>query len=83
MEPSEEDIEGQTISTLFWENSLDPEWENFDTFFISRNGIEIIFNAYSVSSYAFGVQIIPIPYENLIPVLKKPDSLTSLMNKLQ
>jgi len=82
-EPNQEEIENQTPDTLFWEGSLAPKWETFDAFFISKNAFEIIFNAYSVSSYAFGIQIIPIPYESILPILTKPDLLKNLINKLQ
>ena len=83
MEPTQEEIVSQTRDTLFWEGSLVPKWETFEAFFISRNGFEIIFNAYSVSCYAFGVQIIPIPYESILPLLKKPNLLKKLIKKLQ
>jgi hypothetical protein len=83
LQPSQEEIDSQTPDTLFWEGSLAPKWENFEAFFISKIGFEIIFNAYSVCSYAFGVQIVTIPYETLLPIIKKPDLLKKLISKLQ
>lgn len=83
LEPDEEEILTQTPESLFWENSLIPKWENFNNFFISKSGLEIIFNTYSVSSYAFGVQIILIPYERLLSILSEPDTLKNLVQKLQ
>jgi hypothetical protein len=79
----EEEMQNQTPDTLFWEGSLKPEWENFNTFFIKRNGIEIIFNTYSVSAYAFGVQTVVISNDKLLACLTKPEKFLSFMNKLQ
>jgi len=81
--PDEEELQNQTPDTLFLEGSLSPIWENFDNFFITKNGIEIIFNTYSVSAYAFGVQIVVISNENLLACLTKPEKFLSLMNKVQ
>lgn len=83
LQPDEDEIASQTANTLFWEGSLEPKWENFKTFFVSKNSLEIIFNAYSVSAYAFGIQIIPIPYELIMSKLTKPDNLKGLVAKLQ
>lgn len=83
LESSQEEIDSQTPDTLFWEGSLAPKWETFEAFFISKSGFEIIFNAYSVSGYAFGVQIVPIHYESILPIIKKPDLLKKLIDKLQ
>lgn len=69
-------------ATIFWEGSLAPDWKNFSNYFISRNGLEIIFNTYSVSSYAFGSHIIPILYEKFLEVIKEPKKLQDLMSKL-
>jgi hypothetical protein len=83
IQPDEEEIALQTPNNLFYEGSLDPKWENFSAFLISKSSIEMIFNTYSVSAYAFGVQIIPIPYEKILTVLSKPENLRSLINKLE
>ncbi|NLI71215.1 MAG: TIR domain-containing protein [Bacteroidales bacterium] len=81
--PNEEELQNQTPDTLFWEGSLNPEWEKFNTFFITKNGIEIIFNTYSVSSYAFGVQTVAISNDKLLACLTKPEIFLSFMNKVQ
>lgn len=78
----EDEITNQRREDLFWENSLDPDWKNFKHYFLSKTGIEIIFNTYSVSSYAFGLHIIPITYEKLIPLLKKPKYLRTIIEKI-
>jgi len=82
LEPSKEEVAEQRPDTLFWEGSLDPKWENFDTFFISKNGLQIFFNSYTVSAYAFGQHNILIPYEKLLAILTKPNRLKDLINKL-
>ncbi|WP_324670755.1 DUF3298 and DUF4163 domain-containing protein [Hymenobacter sp. GOD-10R] len=69
--------------TIFWEGSLTPEWKNFSNYFISKNGLEIIFNTYSVSSYAFGLHIIPIHYEQFIKVIEDTEQIQSLIEKLK
>ncbi|RDK85584.1 uncharacterized protein DUF3298 [Marinirhabdus gelatinilytica] len=51
---------------LFWEGSLSPKWENFQHFLITKKGLEIIFNDYSVSAYAFGVRFVEIPFDKII-----------------
>lgn len=79
--PHEEEIQNQSPDTLFWEGSLNPEWENFNDFLITKNGIEIIFNTYSVSAYAFGVQIIVISNDKFLSILKKPEKFISFMDK--
>lgn len=81
-EPSEEEIKIQTKENLFWEGSLLPEWDNYDSYFISKTGIEIIFNSYSVSSYAFGIQTVTIPFIELLKIIKKKDKLELLIQKL-
>lgn len=81
--PDEEEIKNQTPDNLFWEGSLDSKWDNFNVFFITKNGIEIIFNQYSVSGYAFGVQIIDISKDELLSCLTKPKKFLYLMNKVQ
>lgn len=67
---------------LFWEDSLSPKWKNFEHFLISKNGIEIIFNSYSVSGYAFGVHGVNIPFDEILKVLKKPRILNNIISKL-
>lgn len=79
--PHEEEIQNQSPDTLFWEGSLNPEWENFNDFLITKNGIEIIFNTYSVSAYAFGVQIIVISNDKFLSILTKPEKFISFMDK--
>lgn len=81
LELSEEEIAGQNKS-MFWEHSLDPSWENFENFLISKDHISIIFNQYQVSSYAFGMHIIDIPISefkklkiDLSPLLKIEEKL--------
>jgi hypothetical protein len=83
MTPDDEELQNQTPDTLFWEGSLNPEWDKYNTFFITKNGIEIIFNAYSVSAYAFGVQIVAISNDKLLACLTKPEKFESFMNKVQ
>lgn len=81
--PDEEELQNQTPDTLFFEGSLDPVWGNFDTFFITKNGIDIIFNSYSVSAYAFGVQLVTISNDTLLACLTKPEKFKSFMSKVQ
>lgn len=74
----EEEIKSQNKS-MFWENSLDSEWDNFDNFLVSKENISIIFNQYQVSSYAFGMHIIDISIQNF----KTLDINLSLVEKLE
>lgn len=53
----------------FFENSLDPKWENFDNFLISKKSIDIIFNPYQVLPYVFGAPIVSIPVEKILEKL--------------
>lgn len=73
-----EEIDKQD-KTMFWENSLDSEWENFENFLVSKDSISIIFGEYQVSSYAFGRHIIDIPLEEF----KKLNLKKSLFHKLE
>lgn len=82
-ETSEEEIKLQTKETIFWEDSLSPEWDKYDSYFITKTGIEIIFNPYSVSSYVFGIQIVTIPFIELLKIIKKKNKLEVLMQKMQ
>jgi hypothetical protein len=82
-EISEKEIEKQEKGTLFWEDCLSPKWENFNTFLISKQGLEIIFNAYSVSAYAFGLHFIQIPFDKIISILTNGDKLKYLNDKLK
>jgi hypothetical protein len=82
-EVSEIEIEKQEKNTLFWEDSLSPKWENFSTFLISKQGLEIIFNAYSVSAYAFGLHFIQIPFDKLINILDNNNKIKYLKDKLK
>lgn len=82
-ENTEEEVQQQTKETLFWEGSLLAEWDKFDSYFITKTGIEIIFNPYSVSSYAFGIQIVTIPFTELLKVVKQKDKLEFLIQKMQ
>lgn len=82
-EISEEEIEKQEKDTLFWEDSLSPKWENFNTFLISKQGLEIIFNAYSVSGYAFGLHFIQISFDKIISILTNGNKLKYLHDKLK
>lgn len=82
-ETPEEEIQLQTKETLFWEGSLLPEWEKYESYFITKTGIEIIFNPYSVSSYAFGIQIVTIPFTELLKVITEKDKLEALIKKMQ
>lgn len=79
---SEDEIANQKNEEIFWENSLDPDWKNFQHYFLSKTGIEIIFNTYSVSSYAFGLHIVPITFDKLIPLLTKPKYLKRIIEKV-
>ncbi len=48
-----------------------PEADNFSTFFLARDRLIIIFNAYSVAPYAAGSQRVEIPYDELIEVINR------------
>ncbi|EKT4499320.1 TIR domain-containing protein [Flavobacterium psychrophilum] len=82
-ETTEEDMKEQNRNNLFWENCLDPEWKNFDNYFISKNSLEIIFNPYSVSGWAFGLQIVSIEYDYLIENIKNSEKIKTLKSELQ
>ncbi|MGL2986364.1 TIR domain-containing protein [Flavobacterium sp. RSSA_27] len=83
VETSEEEIELQTKETLFWEKSLLPEWDKYDSYFITKTGIEIIFNPYSVSGYAFGIQFVTIPFVELLKIVTEKSKLEALIQKIQ
>lgn len=82
LELSEQEIKTQDKS-IFWENSLDPVWENFENFIISKKNISIIFNQYQVSSYAFGMHTINIPFEELKKLSIDIGPLLKLEEKLK
>lgn len=82
METPEEEIETQDRN-LFWENSLDPNWDNFENFVISKENLSIIFNQYQVSSYAFGIHIIDIPIDEFKMLKINTVLLNKLENKLK
>lgn len=82
METSEEEIINQNKS-MFWKNSLDPDWENFDNFIISQENISFVFNQYQVSSYAFGLHIIDIPFEEFFKLNIETKFLLALKKKLK
>jgi len=66
----------------FFENSLDPNWENFDNFLISKNSIDIIFNPYQILPYAFGAPIVSIPIEKILEKLKFKFKIENLITAL-
>lgn len=80
---SENEIAEQTKDNLFWERSLDPNWDNFSNFLISKQSLDIIFNEYQVSSYAFGMQIVSIPLESILEKIESKGKIQKLMNLLQ
>lgn len=82
MQTSEEEIKIQNKS-MFWENSLDPDWEKFDNFLISNENISFIFNQYQVSSYAFGMHIIDIPFQEFFKLNIELTVLSTLKEKLK
>lgn len=80
-EIDDDEIQKQDKS-MFWEHSLESRWENFNNYVISKDFISIIFNQYQVSSYAFGIQIIDIPFtllESLDINLTKLEKLRNLI----
>lgn len=82
-ELTEEELAMQTPENLFWEDSLTPKWENFNVFLISKIGLEIIFNTYSVTGYVYGLNTVLIPYEKIQPQLSNPQLLNNLVSKIQ
>jgi len=45
-----------------WVDRGTESWDDFQSFFFKRDSIEIVFDPYSVATYALGRQIISIPY---------------------
>lgn len=83
VKPTEQELSDQTKDTLFNKDSLSPKWANFKNYLISKNGIEIIFNSYQVSGYAFGLHIVIIPYSEILNILAKPDKIIELINRVK
>lgn len=46
-----------------------PDAQNFSEWSIKNDSLNIIFNPYQVAPYAFGIQRVPIPLSNLLPML--------------
>ncbi len=77
-------ISGYCITTLTKElgsEGIDPEWlrngagpkaENYKSWNITPDGLQITFDAYQVAAYVFGPQEVIVPYSSLKPILK-PD----------
>lgn len=82
METPEEEIKNQDKS-MFWENSLDPQWDNFENFIISKDNVSFIFNQYQVSSYAFGMHVIDIPLKEFFKLKIENKFLSMLIEKLE
>jgi len=66
----------------FYEDNLTPNWENFNTFLVSKKTIDIIFNPYSVSTWAFGLQIVEIPFQMILDKISHKEPLQILISKL-
>ncbi|OFX18185.1 MAG: hypothetical protein A2033_11780 [Bacteroidetes bacterium GWA2_31_9] len=82
-EPAEIEKLAQTKDSLFWKDSLAPKWENFNNFLISKNGLEIIFNHYQVSAYAFGIHLVNLPYLEIINNLSKPEKIIEFLKRIK
>lgn len=80
----ESEIEKYKTSSesLFFENSLDSNWENFENFLISKNSIDIIFNPYQILPYAFGAPIISIPIEKILEKLQFKSKIENLITAI-
>ena len=46
-------------------------WEDFGNFAFNQDGIDILFDNYSVAPYAFGPQFVQIPYSKIAPLMRK------------
>lgn len=77
-----QDSYSKDLEPEFWEDSLTPKWNNFKYYFISKNSIDIIFNTYSVSGFAFGIHTVEIPYKELLNSLAKPEKLNRIIEAL-
>lgn len=44
------------------------EWNTFDNFYLTKQGVNIIFNTYQETAYAWGAFTVLIPYEILISI---------------
>lgn len=66
----------------FFENSLDPNWENFDNFLISKKSIDIIFNPYQILPYSFGAPSVSIPIEMILDKIQFKSKIENLITSL-
>jgi len=46
-----------------------PSMENFSTWSISNDNINIIFNPYQVAPYVFGIQTVSIPLSSMLKMI--------------
>lgn len=67
----EQELIGREISEADWVRAgASPKTENYAYYFLTDQGLSIIFPAYQVASYAAGPQEVLIPYDKLKGILK-------------
>ena len=68
--------------SIFFENSLDFNWENFNNFSISKNSIDINFNPYQILPYSYGAPLVSIPIEQIMEKLQSKSKIENLIKAL-
>lgn len=62
---AQRDESGQPVSEqeTIWDGTKD--WQDFDTFILTNEGVKILFPPYAVAAYAFGTREVLLPYADL------------------
>ncbi|MDP2663831.1 MAG: DUF3298 and DUF4163 domain-containing protein, partial [bacterium] len=73
--------ENEETSTEWIESGAGPKSENYEEFYLSPDGLTIVFNVYQVTAYALGTQEILLSYEELSPVLKEEFQVQKVLER--
>lgn len=65
-----QDLEKRKVSDSDWiKGGASPKKENYETFYLNRKGLVVLFPPYQVACYAAGPQEVLIPYEKIKDIL--------------
>src|SRR5262249_30472423 len=60
-------------------NGAGPKLENYDSWNVTPEGLQITFDAYQVASYAAGPQEVTVPYSLLKPIINPDGPLAAFV----
>jgi len=70
---------GDDVDANWLKEGAAPKAENYDSWNITPDGLQITFDAYQVAAYALGPQEIIVPYSALKAVIKPDGALAAFV----